>query len=188
MPPGSQALSSTGGLQLELLKFLWTIFSINLFTIGGGFVMIPLLQKEVVEHYHWLTAAEFVDSIAIGQLTPGPLTIMNAFIGYRVFGLWGAIGAVVSTYLPSVIIVTLVSHYYTRFRSSWVVAAMMKGIRPAVIGLLASVVIILARESISDIPTALIAAGSFLLIALARIDPTFVILGAGALGALLYQA
>ncbi|MFA5353987.1 MAG: chromate transporter [Thermodesulfovibrionales bacterium] len=172
---------------MEFLNFLWTIFSINLFTIGGGFVMIPLLRKEVVDHYHWLTAAEFVDSIAIGQLTPGPLTIMNAFIGFRVFGFWGSVGALVSTYLPSIIIVTMVSHYYSRFRSSTAVAAVMKGIRPAVIGLLASVVIILGRESVVDLPTGLIAAGSFLLITAARLDPTFVILGAGALGALLYQ-
>jgi chromate transporter len=170
---------------MEILKFLWTIFYINLFTIGGGYVMIPLLQREIVDHYHWLTNKEFIDSIAIGQLTPGPLTIMNAFIGYKVFGFWGSIGAVVSTYLPSIIIVTIVSHYYVQFRSSWIVNSSFQGIRPAVIGLLAAVAITLGKESLIDIPTVLIAVGSFSVIAFTKTDPTFVILGAGVLGALL---
>jgi len=171
---------------MEIVKFLWTIFYINLFTIGGGFVMLPLLQREIVDHYHWLTSKEFIDSIAVGQLTPGPLTIMNAFIGYKIFGFWGSVGAVVSTYLPSIIIVTLVSHYYVQFRNSWVVNSSFKGIRPAVIGLLAAVAITLGRESIVDIPTGAIAAGSFAVIAFTKTDPTFVILGAGVLGILLY--
>lgn len=171
---------------MMFFKFLWVIFYINLFTIGGGFVMIPLLQREIVDHYHWLTNKEFIDSIAIGQLTPGPLTIMNAFIGYKVFGGWGSIGAVVSTYLPSIIIVTIVSHYYVQFKSSWIVNSSFQGIRPAVIGLLCAVAVTLGRESIVDVPTGAIAVGSFAVIAFTRTDPTFVILGAGILGALLY--
>lgn len=171
---------------MGFLQFLWVIFYINLFTIGGGFVMIPLLQREIVDHYHWLTNKEFIDSIAIGQLTPGPLTIMNSFIGYKIFGVWGSVGAVVSTYLPSIIIVTIVSHYYVQFRNSWIVNASFQGIRPAVIGLLAAVAITLGKESIIDIPTTLIAVGSFSIIAFTKIDPTFIILGAGILGVLLY--
>ncbi len=171
---------------MEILKFLWVIFYINLFTIGGGFVMIPLLQREIVDHYHWLTNKEFIDSIAVGQLTPGPLTIMNVFIGYKIFGLWGSIGAAMGTYLPSIIIVTVVSHYYVQFRDSWIVNSGFQGIRPAVIGLLAAVAITLGRESIIDIQTALIAAGSFSIIAFTKIDPTFIIIGAGILGALIY--
>lgn len=171
---------------MEFLQFLWVLFYINLFTIGGGFVMIPLLQREIVDHYHWLTNKEFIDAIAIGQLTPGPLTIMNAFIGYKIFGVWGSIGAVVSTYLPSIIIVTIVSHYYVQFRNSWLVNASFQGIRPAVMGLLAAVAVTIGRESLSDIPTILIAVSSFSVIVFTKIDPTFIILGAGILGALIY--
>ena len=115
---------------MEILKFFWTIFYINLFTIGGGYVMLPLLQREVVDHYHWLSNKEFIDSIAIGQVTPGPLTIMNVFIGYKIFGLWGALGAVIFSYLPSIIVVTIASHYYLKFKNSWIVKASFKGIRP----------------------------------------------------------
>jgi chromate transporter len=171
---------------MAIFKFFWLLFYVNLFTIGGGFVMIPLLQQEIVEHYHWLTNKEFIDSIAMGQITPGPLTIMNAFIGFKIFGTWGAIGAIVSSYLPSIIVVTIVSHYYLQFRNSWIVNSSFKGIRPAVIGLLAAVAITLSRESIIDVPTGAIAVGSFAAIAFTKTDPTFVILGAGALGALLY--
>jgi chromate transporter len=171
---------------MEILKFFWTLFYINLFTIGGGYVMLPLLQREVVDHYHWLTNKEFIDSIAIGQVTPGPLTIMNVFIGYKIFGFWGALGALISTYLPSMIIVPIVSHYYLQFKTSWIVNAGFKGIRPAVIGLLAAVAITLGRASLVDIPTGVIAATSFAIIVFTKTEPTFVILGAGILGALVY--
>ena len=171
---------------MEILKFFWTLLYINLFTIGGGFVMLPLLQREVVDHYHWLTNKEFIDSVAIGQVTPGPLTIMNVFIGYKIFGLWGALGAVICTYLPSLIIVTIISHYYLRFKNSRIVNASFKGIRPAVIGLLAAVAITLGKSSIADVPTGLIAAGGFVIIVFTKVEPTFVILGAGIAGAMIY--
>ncbi len=171
---------------MEILRFFWTIFYINLFTIGGGYVMLPLLQREVVDHYHWLGNKEFIDSIAIGQVTPGPLTIMNVFIGYRIFGLWGALGAAVFSYLPSIILVTLASHYYLKFKNSWIVKAGFQGIRPAVIGLLAAVAITLGRASIVDASTGLIAAGSFALLVFMKGEPTLIILGAGVAGALIY--
>ncbi len=171
---------------MEILKFFWTIFYINLFTIGGGYVMLPLLQREIVAHYHWLTNKEFIDSIAIGQVTPGPLTIMNVFIGYKIFGFWGALGAAIFTYLPSIVLVTIASHYYLKFKNSWIVKAGFEGIRPAVIGLLAAVAITLGRTSIVDFPTSLIAAVSFAILTFTRVDPTFVILGAGVAGAMIY--
>lgn len=171
---------------MEMMKFLWTLFYVNLFTIGGGYVMLPILHTEIVDHYHWLTNQEFVQSIAMGQLTPGPLTIMNVFIGYKVFGFLGALGALISSYLPSMIVATIVSRYYLQFKNSWIVNSSFKGIRPAVIGLLCAVGVTLAGESIIDLSTATIAVGTFLIIAFTKSDPTFVILGAGALGALLY--
>jgi chromate transporter len=171
---------------MEILKFFWTVFYINLFTIGGGYVMLPLMQREVVHHYHWLSNKEFIDSIAIGQVTPGPLTIMNVFIGYKIFGFWGALGAVIFSYLPSIILVTIASHYYLKFKSSRIVKAGFAGIRPAVIGLLAAVAITLGRTSIVDLPSSLIAAVCFAILAFTKVEPTFVILGAGVAGAFIY--
>jgi chromate transporter len=167
-----------------LLKFCWILIVVNALTIGGGFVMLPMLQKEFVEKYHWLTNQEFLDAIAIGQLTPGPLTVMNAFMGYKIYGLLGAVMAMISSYLPCIIIVTLVAKYYYDYRESVIVNSSFKGIKPAVIGLLAGVAISLGNASLVNPVTFGIAIISFAVIAFTKVDPTFVIIGAGVLGAL----
>jgi len=168
-----------------LLKFCWILIVVNALTIGGGFVMLPMLHREFVEKYHWLTNREFLDAIAMGQITPGPLTVMNAFIGYKIYGLTGAVAAMVSTYLPCIIIVTIVAKYYYDYKESRIVSSTFKGIKPAVIGLLAAVAISLGNTSLVDPMTFGIAVASFAVIAFTKTDPTFVIIGAGIIGALL---
>ncbi len=148
--------------------------------------MIPLLEKELVEKLHWLSHQEFIEAIAVGQMTPGPLTIMNAFIGYKLFGIAGAVGATISSYLPSLIVVTLISYYYQGFRKSPFVDAAFKGIKPAVIGLLMATAISLGRASFIDLYSIMIAMISFILISFTKIDPTFIILGAGIAGFIIY--
>jgi chromate transporter len=146
--------------------------------------MLPVLHKEFVEKYHWLTNQEFLDAIAIGQVTPGPLTVMNAFMGYKIYGLLGAIMAMVSSYLPCLIIVTLVAKYYYSYKESVIVNSIFKGIKPAVIGLLAAVAISLGNASLVNNITFGIAVISFIVIAFTKTDPTFVIIGSGIIGAL----
>lgn len=167
-----------------LLKFCLILIVVNALTIGGGFVMIPMLQKEFVEKHHWLTNQEFLDAIAVGQVTPGPLTVMNAFIGYKIHGLLGAVMAMISSYLPCIIIVTLVAKYYYDYKESVIVNSSFKGIKPAVIGLLSAVAISLGNASLVNPITFGIAVVSFALIAFTKMDPTFVIIGAGVIGAL----
>ncbi len=168
-----------------LLKLCWILIVINALTIGGGYVMLPMLQKEFVENNHWLTNQEFLDAIAVGQLTPGPLTVMNAVIGYKVSGLAGAILAMISSYLPCIFIVTIVAKYYYDYKESKIVQASFKGIKPAVIGLLAAVAISLGKTALVDPFTVGIAIISFAVIAFTKIDPSFVIIGAGIAGSLL---
>jgi len=170
---------------MVLLKVCWILVVINSLTIGGGFVMLPMLQKEFVEKNHWLTNQEFLDAIAIGQLTPGPLTVMNAVIGYKISGVIGGVLAMVSSYLPCFIIVTIVAKYYYNYKESIIVQSSFKGIKPAVIGLLAAVGISLGNTAVVDPLTFGIAVISFGVIAFTKTDPSFVIIGAGIIGATL---
>jgi chromate transporter len=169
---------------MVLLKLCWILVVVNLTTIGGGYVMLPMLQKEFVEANHWLTNQEFLDAIAIGQLTPGPLTVMNAVIGYKIGGLTGAVLAMASSYLPCVILVTIVAKYYYSYKESTTVRAAFEGIKPAVIGLLAAVAISLGGTALVNPVTCGIAVATFALIAFTKVDPSFVIIGAGVIGAI----
>jgi chromate transporter len=147
--------------------------------------MIPMLQREFVDSYHWLTNKEFIDAIAIGQVTPGPLTVMNAFLGFKVGGLAGALIAMVASYLPCIIIATLVTKFYLRYKELWLVMASFAGIKPAVVGLLAAVLIFLGHGSIAGPLTKSIAVLSFALLTFTKIDPSLIIIGSGVIGALL---
>lgn len=171
---------------MELLMLATLLFFINALTIGGGYAMVPMLQQELVYHHHWLTNKEFIDALAVGQVTPGPLTVMNAFLGFKIAGLAGALVAMVASYLPSFIIVTLVTKYYLRYKELWVVSASFAGIKPAVVGLLAAVLIFLGHSSIINPLAAGVAALSFALLTFTRIDPSIIIIGAGFLGAFLF--
>jgi len=171
---------------MVILKFCWILIIVNALTIGGGFVMIPMLQKEFVEKYHWLTNQEFLDAIAVGQLAPGPLTVMNAFIGYKIYGLSGSLMAMISSYLPCIVIVTLVVKFYYAYKESAIVISGFKGIKAAVVGLLGAVAISLGNTSIVDFSTLGIAAVSFAALSFAKTDPSLVIIGSGILGAILF--
>ena len=169
---------------MDLLRLAIVLFVANSLTIGGGYAMVPLLQQEFVNHYHWLTNKEFLDAIAIGQVTPGPLTVMNAFMGFKIGGLAGALIAMAASYLPCIIIVTIVTKYYLRYKELWLVKASFAGIKPAVVGLLAAVLLFLSNGSVISPATKGIAVVSFTLLTFTRLDPSFIIIGAGILGAL----
>ena len=171
---------------MTLLAMCGILIMVNALTIGGGYAMLPLLQKEFVDRHHWLTNQEFIDAIAVGQVTPGPLTVMNAFIGYKIQGLLGALLAIISSYLPSIILVVLAAKYYYAYRESTTVRAAFAGIKPAVIGLLAAVAISLGNVSLVDAGTFAVALASFGIITFTKADPTFIILGAGLVGALFF--
>ena len=170
---------------MELLKMAGILFVINALTIGGGYAMIPMLQREFVNNYHWLSNKEFIDAIAIGQVTPGPLTVMNAFLGFKIGGLAGALIAMIASYLPCIIIVTLVTKFYLRYKELWLVMASFAGIKPAVVGLLAAVLIFLSQGSITSSLTKGIAVVSFALLTFTKIDPSLIIIASGVIGAFL---
>lgn len=124
-----------------LSKLFVTFAGMSLFLFGGGYVFIPLIQHTVVDSNGWLTQQEFVDAIAMGQVTPGPIVISAAFIGYKVAGFLGALTATIGIFLPPAILMVAGSHAMARIKNSALLKAMLKGIRPAVIGMIVAAVI-----------------------------------------------
>ena len=134
--------------------YLFYLFAkISLFTFGGGYAMIPLYQNELVETGKMLTPDEFADLVALAQMTPGPVGMNTAtYIGYQQFGLTGAIFATFGTLAPSLVLMTLAVTFLTAFKESRFVKALLNGIRPVTIGLIAAGVIFFANISLFTAP------------------------------------
>ena len=115
-----------------------TFFKIGVFTLGGGYAMIPIIESEVVERKKWLTKEDFVDTVAIAQTCPGVFAInLSVFIGYKMRRLRGAIFTALGTALPSFLIILIIAMFFHQFEDNKVVAAIFRGIRPAVVALIA---------------------------------------------------
>ena len=170
---------------MTLLKLFGVLFAVNLLTVGGGYVTLPLLHRFFVEDFGWLTSGELADAVAVGQLSPGPMTIMNVFVGQKVAGLPGAVTATVASYLPSVALGSLVAKSYPRLVQSAAAAAVLRGTKAAVVGMLLAVTGQLAGASFVHPVAIAIGAGSFALLACTRLDPTLVVVAAGLAGAAL---
>ena len=126
----------------------FTFFKIGLFTLGGGYAMIPLIEKEVVDNHKWMTREELLDVIAIAQSCPGVFAInVSTFVGYKLRKTRGAILTSLGTALPSFIIILLIAMFFRQFQDNPVVAAMFRGIRPAVVALIAVPTFNMARNA-----------------------------------------
>ena len=166
--------------KVALLLMLSTIFlRIGSITFGGGFVMIPLIEAEVVDSHHWLTHQEFVDATALGQITPGPVLITATFIGYRVAGTLGALVATISIFLPSFLMTVVAGSSLARFHTNKIVQSFLKGVTPAVVGLLVAAGISIGRAGIHNWVGLLIAIIAGAVLVRYRPNAIWVILGAG---------
>ncbi|MCD8302532.1 MAG: chromate transporter [Prevotellaceae bacterium] len=160
-----------------------TFFRIGLFTIGGGYAMIPLIQQKVVEEKRWVSEAELMDLMAVAQSCPGIFAInISIFIGYKTRGVRGAILCALGTALPSFIIILLIALLFQHFREYTVVERMFRGIRPAVVALIAAPVFKMAKTAKVNRYTIWIPIASALLIWLLGFNPVYVIILAGAGG------
>ena len=160
------------------------IFSnISLTLFGGGYVFIPYLDKIIVEQLGWLTQREFIDSIAMGQITPGPILITATFIGYKINGIFGAFIATISIFLPSSVIIIFFSRVYYFFKKNTFFKIVIKGFKIGIIGLICYAgYIIMFREEIFNSFNILIFIISFLILSKKIIHPLFLILTFGVLG------
>jgi len=122
----------------NISKLFFTFFKIGIFTFGGGFAMIPLLKKELVDKHGWIEEEEFLDYIALTQSVPGALAInMAIFKGHSLFGLTGALIAAIGVSLPSFLIISLICIGFTHLNDNQIISAIFQGIRPAVVALIA---------------------------------------------------
>jgi len=156
------------------------------FVFGSGLAIIPFLHGGVVERYHWLTERQFVDAVAVAMITPGPVVITVAFIGFLVAGLGGAAAAAVGVFLPCYLMVIIPAPYYRRFAQNKQIKAFVTGVTSAATGAIAGAAIVLGRRAVFDIPTAIIFAGTLLVLTqVKKVPEPLVILAAGVVGVLL---
>jgi len=176
------ALAMPIAAKLGLLLTLAAIFlRMGSVTFGGGLVMIPLIESEVVNTHHWLTHQEFADATALGQITPGPVLITATFVGYRVAGTLGALVATISVFLPAFLMTIAAASSLRRFRDNEQVQAFLRGIAPAVVGLLVAAALSIGRSGIhSWVGISIMLLAMFTLIRF-RPNPFWVIFGAGLL-------
>jgi len=165
-----------------LLKLSWVFLKIGTFTFGGGIVIIPMIENEVVNNYSWLTKAEFIDAVTLGQITPGPIIISATFIGYKVCGIVGATIATASVILPSFIMICLATEAIKKFRENKILANFLRGARVAVIGMVFDAGVSIGRSSLVDLKTVLIAVVSIICLFKYKVNPIWVLLGAGIVG------
>lgn len=158
-------------------QLFYTYLKIGTFTLGGGYAMLPLIQREVVDRKKWIDEEEFLNMIALAQAAPGLIAVNSAiFIGWRVGGWKGVCGAVLGAVLPSFLIILAIAMVFKEWKDQPAVEAVFKGIRPAVVALIAAPLVKLAKSAKISWLTALIPVTAALLIWLLHVNPVWVIL------------
>jgi len=166
--------------KLALLLALCSVFlRMGAVTFGGGFVMVPLIESEVVRTNHWLTPQEFADATALGQITPGPVLITATFIGYRVAGTLGALTATIAVFLPAFLMTIAAGSSLRRFRANRQVQSFLRGVTPAVVGLLVAAAWSIGHAGIHTWVGLSLCVGAAILLLRFRPNPFWVILGVG---------
>ncbi|WIF94126.1 chromate transporter [Caminicella sporogenes] len=142
----------------QILKIFMTFLKIGAFSFGGGYAMIPFIEKEIVEKNSWLSLKEFIDIIAISQMTPGPIAINSStFVGFKISKFWGAVAGTIGVILVSFILMTILASYLKNFSNSKAVKSIFMGIRPAVLGLIFSAAVSVGKTAIVDFKSLIIA-------------------------------
>lgn len=167
----------------QALTLFWTFFKIGAFTFGGGYAMIPLIQREVVENHKWLDDDDIMSVIAISESTPGPIAInMATFVGYRTAGILGSTMATIGVVLPSFVIILLVSGILREFYHLDVVRYAFEGIRAGVLALIAKALWSLYKKCPHDLLSYILMAAAFVIVAFFDVSALVVIIGCAACG------
>ena len=180
--------SAVGAGSIPNPNNLWELgryfFKVGAFTIGGGLTMIAFIQDQVVRQFGWLTPREFIDGMALGQLTPGPVLMIAAYVGYKVAGISGAVVAAIASFLPSFMIMLAILPVLDRVRKLAWVRAVMKGMAPGVIGVLAVSLVRLAPAALPDPFAIAILVASVAVLLMLRVDAFKLMIVGAVLGVL----
>lgn len=170
-----------------LIKLFFTFAKIGAFSIGGGYAMLPFIQREVIDRNGWMTMQEFSDILAISQMTPGPIAINSAtFVGYNVAKVPGSIAATLGVVMPSFIMIIFIASLLSKFYEKKAVKCAFTGIRPAVVGLIGAAAYQVTVSNVLDMKGAFIFLVSFGILFIKKMDPIIVIIISAFLGIALY--
>ncbi len=180
------------GLKLSrannMFKMFLILAKIGAFTLGGGYAMIPLVQKEFVENQKWIDNEEFMDIVALSQSIPGALIINSStYLGYRLFGFTGAVVACLGSMLPAVVIILIVAIFFNQIRENKLVEEIFQGVRPAVVALILFSVIKMSKSVPKNLFNFIWIGLSVIAIAIFSINPIIIIVTSGIIGYLLYR-
>ena len=175
-------VTMTGGPRLGRVVALFS--TIGAVTFGGALAMIPLVEEHVVHRLHWLTAQEFIAGLALGQLTPGPILMVAAYIGYKVLGVAGAAAAAVAMFLPSFVMMLAILPAFDRVRTLAWTKAVLQGVVPAVIGVMTIALSRLTPAAAPELPAVIVLVAAVAVLFLAELAPVKAMLGGAVLGVL----
>ena len=168
---------------MTILQLLWSFFQVGLFSIGGGYAAMPLIQAQTVTQHAWLTMNEFADLVTIAEMTPGPIAINAAtFVGYRAAGFWGSFCATLGVVLPSFVIISLISFILDQFQSLRVIRYAFMGIRAGVLALILKALWGMFKKTKKGVFNYCISVAAFILVALLNVNVLLVIALSAAVG------
>ncbi len=168
---------------LKVLQLFFVFFKIGAFTFGGGYAMIPFIQKETVENKKWLSDDDILEIVAIAESTPGPIAINSAtFVGYRVCGFWGSFFATLGVVLPSFLIILAISFVLTAFQEIRAVQYAFFGIRAGVVALLLKAILTMNKKCKKDLVSYIVIIAAFVLTVFFNVPVLAVIIGCAVFG------
>jgi chromate transporter len=181
------APASAAPLLATLPNIFWLFAKAGAFVFGSGLAIVPFLYGELVQTHGWLNDRQFLDAVAVAMITPGPVVITVAFVGYLVGGFWGMTVAALGVFLPVYLFVVVPAPYFRRHRSQPVIKAFVEGVSAAATGAIAGAAYVLATRALVDIWTAVIALVTFAVLTRWKISELWLIAGAGAFGLLVHR-